>query len=83
MHEKLTRRGFLVVTAAADVAFARASQAGTPVNFAIPAHACDCHTHIFGDPARFPFFAERTYTLRLRCRRRCRNYTRRCICNGW
>jgi len=62
MDEKLTRRGFLAVTAAADVAFARASQAGTPVNFAIPAHACDCHTHIFGDPARFPFFAERTYT---------------------
>ena len=62
MHEKLTRRGFLVVTAAADVAFARASQAGTPVNFAIPAHACDCHTHIFGDPAKFPMFAGRTYT---------------------
>jgi predicted TIM-barrel fold metal-dependent hydrolase len=62
MDEKLTRRGFLAVTAAADVALARASQAGTPVNFAIPAHACDCHTHIFGDPARFPFSAERTYT---------------------
>jgi predicted TIM-barrel fold metal-dependent hydrolase len=25
-------------------------------------HACDCHTHIFGDPAKFPFFAGRTYT---------------------
>ena len=62
MDEKLTRRGFLAVTAAADVTLARALQVGTPVNFAIPAHACDCHTHIFGDPARFPFSAERTYT---------------------
>jgi predicted TIM-barrel fold metal-dependent hydrolase len=62
--EKLTRRGFLAVAAAAaaDVAFARASQVSTPVNFAIPAHACDCHTHIFGDPAKFPLFAGRTYT---------------------
>jgi predicted TIM-barrel fold metal-dependent hydrolase len=32
------------------------------VNFAIPAHACDCHTHIFGDPARFPFIPGRTFT---------------------
>ena len=28
----------------------------------MPAGACDCHTHIHGDPARFPFFAGRTYT---------------------
>lgn len=64
MDEKLTRRGCLAVAAAAaaDFAFARASQVSTPVNFAIPAHACDCHTHIFGDPARFPLFAGRTYT---------------------
>ncbi|MBM3756418.1 MAG: hydrolase [Acidobacteria bacterium] len=33
-----------------------------PVNFRLPAHACDCHTHIFGDPKRFPFFAGRSYT---------------------
>lgn len=36
--------------------------AGTAVNFQVPAHACDCHTHIFGDPKRFPFFAGRSYT---------------------
>src|SRR6202007_2605759 len=61
---KLSRRALLAVAAAAaaDVAFARASQVTTPVNFAIPAHACDCHTHIFGDPAKFPLFAGRTYT---------------------
>jgi predicted TIM-barrel fold metal-dependent hydrolase len=32
------------------------------VTFNVPAGACDCHTHIHGDPARFPFFAGRTYT---------------------
>jgi predicted TIM-barrel fold metal-dependent hydrolase len=30
--------------------------------FEMPAHACDCHTHIFPDPAKFPMIAERTYT---------------------
>jgi predicted TIM-barrel fold metal-dependent hydrolase len=34
----------------------------TPVKFDVPAGACDCHTHIFGDPQQFPFFAGRTYT---------------------
>ena len=43
-------------------AMAQASQLLTPVNFEIPADACDCHTHIHGDPARFPFFAGRVYT---------------------
>jgi predicted TIM-barrel fold metal-dependent hydrolase len=32
------------------------------VNFAVPAGACDCHVHIFGDPKQFPFFAGRVYT---------------------
>jgi len=37
----------------------------TPVNFDVPAGACDCHTHIHGDPAKFPFFAGRVYTPEL------------------
>src|ERR1051325_7490219 len=41
---------------------AKAAQPATAVNFAIPPLACDCHTHIFADPARIPFFAGRTYT---------------------
>lgn len=41
---------------------AGASQPSTRVNFRVPAGACDCHTHVFGDPRRFPFFAGRTYT---------------------
>jgi predicted TIM-barrel fold metal-dependent hydrolase len=42
--------------------FAKASQPATPVNFAIPAHACDCHTHIVGGQDRFPFWPGRSYT---------------------
>jgi predicted TIM-barrel fold metal-dependent hydrolase len=41
---------------------ASASQPATPVSFDVPAHACDCHTHIHGDPSKFPFFAGRVYT---------------------
>jgi len=41
---------------------ARASQPATQVNFDVPAGACDCHTHIHGDPEKFPFFAGRIYT---------------------
>jgi predicted TIM-barrel fold metal-dependent hydrolase len=37
----------------------------TPVNFDVPAGACDCHTHIHGDPAKFPYYAERVYTPEL------------------
>ena len=40
----------------------RAPQPATPVNFAVPANACDCHTHIFGDSDKFPFLAGRIYT---------------------
>jgi predicted TIM-barrel fold metal-dependent hydrolase len=32
------------------------------VSFEVPAGACDCHTHIHGDPAQFPFFPGRVYT---------------------
>jgi predicted TIM-barrel fold metal-dependent hydrolase len=32
------------------------------VSFEVPADACDCHTHIHGDPLEFPFFAGRIYT---------------------
>jgi predicted TIM-barrel fold metal-dependent hydrolase len=68
MENKLTRREMLTGTVAAGLllrgrtVFAKASQPATPVNFEVPAHACDCHTHIFGDPATFPFFSGRTYT---------------------
>jgi predicted TIM-barrel fold metal-dependent hydrolase len=64
----LTRRGILLASIAAGVtvrdrtAFAKASQPSTPVNFDVPAGACDCHTHIHGDPEKFPFFAGRVYT---------------------
>jgi hypothetical protein len=40
----------------------KAAQPATPVAFEVPPGACDCHTHIHGDPARFPFFPGRVYT---------------------
>jgi predicted TIM-barrel fold metal-dependent hydrolase len=44
---------------------AKAAQPSTPVNFDVPAGACDCHTHIHAEPAKFPFFAGRVYTPEL------------------
>jgi len=41
---------------------ARSRFAPTPVRFSLPEGACDCHTHVFGDPLRFPLFEGRTYT---------------------
>jgi predicted TIM-barrel fold metal-dependent hydrolase len=67
----LTRRGILLASIAAGVtmpnrnALATAAQPSTPVNFDVPAGACDCHTHIHGDPAKFPFFSGRVYTPEL------------------
>jgi predicted TIM-barrel fold metal-dependent hydrolase len=34
----------------------------TPPNFAMPAGACDCHTHIFGPDDKFPLAPQRLYT---------------------
>src|ERR1700716_1845990 len=64
----LTRRSILLASIAAGVTmpnrtvFATAAQPSTPVNFDVPAGACDCHTHIHGGPEKFPFFAGRVYT---------------------
>jgi predicted TIM-barrel fold metal-dependent hydrolase len=64
----LTRREVLIGAIAAGATmhlrtgFAKASQPATPVNFDVPAGACDCHTHIHGDPEKFPFFPGRVYT---------------------
>jgi predicted TIM-barrel fold metal-dependent hydrolase len=67
----LSRREVLIGAAAAGVnvlvrpatiVLASASQPSTPVNFDVPAGSCDCHTHIFGDPQRFPYTRARVYT---------------------
>lgn len=67
----ISRRKVLITAAAAGAAslgrcmtpvLAKASQPVTPVGFTVPAGACDCHTHIFGDSKRFPFAPSRTYT---------------------
>jgi predicted TIM-barrel fold metal-dependent hydrolase len=60
-----TRRNFLLTAATAAGAralFGKAAQPATALSFDIPPGACDCHTHIFGDPAKFPFWSGRTYT---------------------
>jgi predicted TIM-barrel fold metal-dependent hydrolase len=67
----LSRRSILLASIVAGVAMpnrnalAKAAQPSTPVNFDVPAGACDCHTHIHGDPEKFPFFPGRVYTPEL------------------
>ena len=66
-----TRRDVLLASIAAGVTlktrtvFAKAAQPATAVNFEVPAGACDCHTHIHPDPAKFPFYDKRVYTPEL------------------
>ena len=43
------------------IASGTASQPSTPVNFEVPAGACDCHVHTF-DPQHFPYSPLRPYT---------------------
>jgi predicted TIM-barrel fold metal-dependent hydrolase len=67
----LTRRSILLASIAAGMTmpdrpvFATAAQPSTPVNFDVPPGACDSHTHIHGDPEKFPFFPGRVYTPEL------------------
>ncbi|MEO7190189.1 MAG: amidohydrolase family protein [Vicinamibacterales bacterium] len=51
----------IAATSAHRVAALQA-QAVTAVSFRVPAGACDCHTHAFGDPQQFPMAPERVYT---------------------
>jgi predicted TIM-barrel fold metal-dependent hydrolase len=63
----LNRRDLLLASVAAGIAvqnraaFATAAQPSTKVNFEVPPHACDCHTHIHL-PEKYPFFSGRVYT---------------------
>src|SRR3954453_21484758 len=66
-----TRRSILLASMAPGIsmpirnALSDPSQPATPVNFDVPAGACDCHTHIHPDPAKFPFFSGRVYRPQL------------------
>lgn len=70
--ESTISRRDLLLSAAAGMAgafhesavnvFADAPQPSTPVAFDVPTGACDCHTHVFCDPKRFPFWSGRSYT---------------------
>jgi predicted TIM-barrel fold metal-dependent hydrolase len=63
----LNRRDLLLASVAAGLAvqnraaFAKAAQPSTKVNFEVPPHACDCHTHIHL-PEKYSFFDGRVYT---------------------
>jgi predicted TIM-barrel fold metal-dependent hydrolase len=71
----ISRRSLLVSAAAtaATATFFRdnvrlaasASQPSTPVNFAVPPGAIDCHAHIFADPKLFPLSPGRGFTPEL------------------
>ena len=54
--------GVAAFIASGRTASATAPQPRTKVTFDVPAGACDCHVHVFGDPKKYPFFANRTYT---------------------
>ena len=65
----LTRRDTLCIGAAGlslaalgRPASGAADTVKTAVDFDVPAGACDCHVHVFGDPAKFPFAPDRVYT---------------------
>jgi hypothetical protein len=64
----LTRRGILHAAGATGASFvsgragAAPSTVKTPVGFAVPPGACDCHVHVFSDPQKFPFAPDRVYT---------------------
>src|SRR5579863_2625903 len=53
--------GAAALTWRPNVVHASASQPSTPVNFAVPEGACDCHVHTF-DPQHFPYSPARPYT---------------------
>jgi predicted TIM-barrel fold metal-dependent hydrolase len=55
----MTAGGFMAHT---QITLGKASQPATPVDFDVPPGACDCHTHIHGDPGTFPFSPARIYT---------------------
>ena len=57
--------------------------AATPVNFELPIGACDCHTHIYGDPQAFPFFRRAClHAGDAHCQQRWPRCTRRCACSA-
>jgi predicted TIM-barrel fold metal-dependent hydrolase len=66
----VSRRRFLAGATAAGAAalvqpmtlFANAPQPHAPVDFKVPAGACDCHVHVIGDPRLFPLSPGRSYT---------------------
>jgi predicted TIM-barrel fold metal-dependent hydrolase len=63
----LTRRNFVTGAIATGVMmrnlpnYVKASQPSTPINFDVPPHACDCHTHYYGNVKDFPVSPQHRY----------------------
>jgi predicted TIM-barrel fold metal-dependent hydrolase len=51
-----------VALPAGPIPVATAAAGRTAVDFNVPGDACDCHVHVFGDQAKFPFAVKRVYT---------------------
>jgi predicted TIM-barrel fold metal-dependent hydrolase len=51
-----------LIRRAGDVLGTQLQTGITPVNFVVPAGACDCHVHVFGDTRQFPYSPNRLYT---------------------
>jgi predicted TIM-barrel fold metal-dependent hydrolase len=65
----VSRREMLITLGATGVAALHRRAAlsslrmgATSADFPVPAGACDCHVHVFGDTRRFPLSPERAYT---------------------
>ena len=58
----ISRRRLILSAATTAQLLAKASQPKTKVRFGVPKGACDCHTHVFADPAVYPLAAQRSYT---------------------
>ena len=54
--------GLSAAVATRRSAAAEAPTVKTPVNFAVPEGAADCHVHVIADPAKFPLWPGRIYT---------------------
>jgi predicted TIM-barrel fold metal-dependent hydrolase len=65
----ISRRNFIAAATASIFSVAvRATgsaentPAVAPLDFSVPQGACDCQTHVFGNPLKFPFSPDRSYT---------------------
>src|SRR5215471_18882018 len=62
MLHNLGAAGLSAAVLRSGVAVAAMPSERSAPDFSVPPGACDCHVHVFGDPAKFPFAEKRIYT---------------------